>query len=156
MRRLGLPFLVPGWAGTAFPLLAAGLACIALFPGVSIGAEEARPRSEGIFTEAQAVRGRSLFFSNCAACHGGALQGEEGIPALTGKRFFDRWGGRPANMLYGYIDTQMPLGQPGSLGAQGTADVMAYILSVNKLPPGTRELPSDAGLLKAIAIGSAP
>lgn len=117
-------------------------------------ADDVRKASAGVFTEAQAARGRTLYFDSCSTCHGGALQGEEDSPALAGKHFSSRWGGRPLSGLYGFIDTQMPLGQPGSLGATGTADVVAYILSVNKYPAGTAELPADVKLLRSITVDS--
>ncbi len=46
----------------------------------------------------------------------------------------------------------MPLGQPGALGAQGSADVTAYILSVNEYPAGSVELAPDMKTLRAILI----
>jgi hypothetical protein len=49
----------------------------------------------------------------------------------------------------------MPQDKPGSLGRQQAADLVAYMLSVNKAPAGQTELPGDADLLKAIAIAAA-
>lgn len=118
-------------------------------------ADDVRKASGGVFTDVQAARGKALYFDSCSTCHGGALQGEEDSPALAGKHFFGRWGGRPLSGLYGFINTQMPLGQPGSLGAAGAADIVAYILSVNKYPAGTEALPADATLLRSITVDSA-
>lgn len=144
---------------TRLVLVAVIIASLVVFSDAiaAIGnAQEAPAANEGIFTEAQAARGKSLYFDSCAVCHGGALQGEEDSPPLSGKHFFARWGAGPVSLLYGYINTQMPLGQPGSLGAGGAADVVAYILAVNKLPSGKRELPSDIRLLRDTKIGAAP
>lgn len=127
-----------------------------VFLGASAGAVLAQPAArtaqDGVFTEAQANRGNALYQDNCAACHGGSLQGEEENPPLSGKHFSSHWGGLPVSALYNFINTQMPLGQPGSLGAQGDADVVAYILSVNKFPAGQTELAADNNALKAITI----
>lgn len=114
-----------------------------------------RKASSGVFTEAQAARGRALYFDSCSTCHGGALQGEEDSPALAGKHFASRWGGRSLSGLYGFINTQMPLGQPGSLGAAGAADVVAYILFVNKYPAGSDELSADVKSLRSITVDGA-
>jgi hypothetical protein len=46
----------------------------------------------------------------------------------------------------------MPEGSPGSLGDQQLVDVAAYILQLNKLPAGPRELPKSGTDLKAIRI----
>jgi S-disulfanyl-L-cysteine oxidoreductase SoxD len=128
---------------------------ILLFTGASAGiasAQASKTAADGIYTTAQAGRGNSLYQDNCSSCHGGSLQGEEENPPLSGKHFSSYWGGLPVSALYGFINTQMPLGQPGSLGVQGDADIIAYILSVNKFPAGQSELPADNNALKAITI----
>ena len=127
-----------------------------VFLGACAGAALAQPAAhtaqDGVFTDAQANRGNALYQDNCASCHGGSLQGEEENPALSGKHFSSRWGGLPVSAIYGFINTQMPLGQPGALGVQADADIVAYILSVNKFPAGQTELPADNNVLKTITI----
>ncbi len=127
-----------------------------VFLGASTGAvlaqSAARTAQDGVFTDAQADRGNALYQDNCASCHGGSLQGEEENPPLSGKHFSSRWGGLPVSALYGFINTQMPLGQAGALGAQGNADVTAYILSANKFPAGQSEMPADLPSLQTITI----
>jgi cytochrome c len=115
-------------------------------------AQTGKTAADGVYTDAQANRGNALYQDNCAACHGGSLQGEDENPPLSAKHFSSRWGGLPVSAIYGFINTQMPLGQPGSLGVQADADVVAYILSVNKFPAGHTELPADNNALKAITI----
>jgi len=112
----------------------------------------AAPASGGVYTTAQAERGNALYQANCAVCHGGALQGEEENPPLSGKHFNTSWGGKPVADLYNFISSQMPLGQPGALGSQGNADVIAYILAVNRFPAGAKELPPDTNVLGTIAV----
>ncbi len=108
--------------------------------------------ADGVYTEVQAQRGNDLYQNSCASCHGGALQGEEENPPLSGKHFFSRFGGMPVSALYGFINTQMPLGQAGALGAQGNADVTAYILQVNKFLAGQAELPANLSTLRTIIV----
>jgi S-disulfanyl-L-cysteine oxidoreductase SoxD len=126
-------------------LLAATVAVAQTPPTTKIAAD-------GVYTDAQAQRGNDLYQNNCASCHGGGLQGEEENPPLSGKHFFTRFGGMPVSALYGFINTQMPLGQAGALGAQGNADVTAYILSVNRFPAGQAELPADLPTLRTITV----
>jgi cytochrome c len=126
----------------AFLLLGCGLA----------QAQAAKTAADGVYTAAQAARGNTLYQTNCAVCHGGSLQGEDENPSLSGKHFSTRWGGQPVSALFGFINTQMPLGQPGALGAQGNIDIVAYILSVNKFAAGQTELPADPKVLRTITI----
>jgi hypothetical protein len=44
----------------------------------------------------------------------------------------------------------MPLDKPNTLTRQQTADVLTYILSVNKVPAGKTELPRQADILNTI------
>lgn len=49
----------------------------------------------------------------------------------------------------------MPADQPGSLSAQDTADVLAFILSSNRYPAGQTELPAVSDRLKQILFDAA-
>jgi len=42
---------------------------------------------DGVYTSAQADKGKALFSDNCAKCHGGTLDGNDEIPALKGSHF---------------------------------------------------------------------
>lgn len=108
--------------------------------------------ADGIFTTAQAQRGKQLYFDNCVACHGDQLQGGEESPSLAGSVFLKKWGPLPLSAIFQYINTEMPLGQPGSLGANANADILAYILSVNNVPAGATELSPDLKILSGIIL----
>ena len=45
-----------------------------------------------------------------------------------------------------------PPEQPGKLSPQQTADVVAFILSVNAFPAGDTDLPTESGPLRRIRI----
>jgi S-disulfanyl-L-cysteine oxidoreductase SoxD len=111
----------------------------------------ARTVWEGIYTDAQATRGKDLYAQNCAACHGGELAGGEMAPPLTGAEFMAGWDGLTAGDLYERIHSSMPQNAPGSLSAQQTADIMALIFMANKFPAGAAEMPA-AGVLAQIKI----
>jgi mono/diheme cytochrome c family protein len=125
---------------------------LGILSGVTVLASAASAR-DGLYTEAQAGRGKGLYRENCMACHGDRLQGSESSPSLAGAGFFAKWGKRPVGDLYGFINAQMPLGRLGILGAAGTADVVAYILSANKMPTGEKALPVDVNSLNKIRLG---
>jgi mono/diheme cytochrome c family protein len=106
---------------------------------------------DGVYTEAQSKRGDKVYADNCATCHGPTLEGTDtGGPTLVGKDFVNGWKDMSAGALLSKISMDMPSNAPGTLMPAQYADVMAFILSVNKYPAGQTELPTDAGALKAV------
>jgi S-disulfanyl-L-cysteine oxidoreductase SoxD len=104
----------------------------------------------GVYTAEQAKRGAMLYAENCAACHGEMLTGNDPIPALSGAEFQKKW--QNVGELFDKTSTSMPAMAPGSLTGQQVADVLAHVLSVNKYPAGTTELPAKLEPLVAIKI----
>jgi mono/diheme cytochrome c family protein len=98
---------------------------------------------DGVFTAAQAERGGQAFATHCSSCHGKDLEGGAG-PALTGEQFFDNWREDSVKSLFSFIQTQMPQGARGSLGADTYIDILAHILSRNMVPAGSKVLTNDA------------
>lgn len=137
----------------AFCTTAAAVGFIALAP-IVFPAKAAETTSvwQGVYTEAQAARGKARYFAACAACHGGLLQGDSDSPELAGSAFIKRWGDQPVAALFAFATSQMPVGRPGSLGGQGYADVIAFILATNGFPNGERELPANEQALESIMI----
>ena len=102
---------------------------------------------DGVYSDAQAGRGRTLYMQNCSRCHGADLSGNYETPPLMG-RFMPYWSGSTLDVLFDYVSTAMPLDHPGALGAAANADIMAFILKSNDVPSGTKEL--SAGQMKTI------
>jgi len=137
------------------PQLAAAACCITfVLQGASPGAAENVTTSvwEGVYTKAQAARGKARYFTSCAVCHGPQLQGDSDSPELAGKSFMKRWSDQSVATLFAYASSQMPVGRPGSLGVQGYADVIAHILATNGFPDGQRDLPASEQALEHIII----
>ena len=87
----------------SFLALAALLAC-----GIGIRAQDNSPRIwEGVYTAAQAERGKTTFNTACIRCHGVDLAGTT-APALKGDRFQSSWGGSTIEALFGKIRDTMP------------------------------------------------
>ena len=105
---------------------------------------------DGIYTDAQAQRGKQLYSDACASCHGPELTGGEMAPPLVGGDFTSDWNGLTVGDLFERIRISMPQNAPGSLTGQQNADILAFMLSVNKFPVGETELAKDAMMLKAI------
>ena len=104
---------------------------------------------DGVYAAEQAKRGESLYTESCAACHDATLAGGVG-PALAGMEFIAGWKDKTVGELFETIKNTMPLTAPGTLTPAQTADAVAYILSFNKFPAGTTELPADPAPLKAV------
>lgn len=118
-------------------------------------AAEGAPRSvkSGVYSEAQAKRGEDLIYLECAKCHSATLLGgENNTPALVGEFFTERWKGKPLAELFTKMVTTMPSDDPGRLSKSEFADLLAYILSVNKYPAGTTDLPTTPEALSLIVI----
>jgi len=130
-------------------ILAGGV--LALTLGIA-GAQARISIWDGVYTDAQAEHGRTLYMQNCGRCHGADLSGTFEIPPLVG-RFMPYWSGSTLDTLFDYVSTAMPLGNPGSLSAAANTDIVAFILKSNDIPSGAKELSS--GQMKTINFDSA-
>ncbi len=147
------PRPLKGRAGRVLPLAAAiGLLAISAIAARALRAQEAGHSIwDGVFTAEQAQRGATEYASRCATCHGETLAGNgTDAPALTGKMFLNDWDGLSLTALFDRIHTTMPQSNPGTLSGQVAADLTAYVLSVNQLPAGAKELTDDAQSLESI------
>ena len=99
---------------------------------------------KGVYTEEQASRGRDIYAGNCRSCHSPETH--------TGATFDAIWNKRSLAELFGFIRERMPKNAPGSLSDQEYADVLAYLLKMNRMPAGQSELPPDSASMKSIRI----
>jgi len=72
----------------------------------------------GLYSEAQAARGRDAFRASCAECHYSS--------EFRGSQFQFSWGRRTVGDLFTEIVRNMPEDDPGSLEDQVYADIVAY------------------------------
>ena len=98
---------------------------------------------DGVYTVEQAARGAEVVEGVCRECH----DDEEFVGA-----FIRSWAGASVAALYDDIYSLMPEDQPGSLPPQQYADVIAYILQLNGLPPGEVELGAARESLERVVI----
>ena len=105
---------------------------------------------DGAYTLAQAKRG-ALKSGLCVNCHGDEFRGGP-APELAGPDFLARWDGRSVGDLFELIRLRMPDDDPGALPREEYADLVAYILAVNKFPTGSAEVGIDTAPLKQIQI----
>ena len=107
---------------------------------------------DGVFTAAQARRGRRVYTQQCESCHGPELEGGEMAPSVAGSDFIVFWTELPVGTLFERIKVSMPEDGPGRLTDQEYTDVVAYLLDANDYPAGETELPADKTALDAIMI----
>ena len=122
-------------------------------------AGQTRTAWDGVYTEAQAERGRERYRAICGYCHRDDLSGggsEAGAPALRGPFFLNQWRDRPLVDLFVTIGTTMPQQDPDSLRAQVVIDVVSYLLRQNGMPAGAAELPPRLGPLRDIVLSAQP
>jgi len=123
-----------------------GLFLICLLPAAScllVSAAQPRTVWDGVYTDAQAERGRASYQQACIACHREDLRGDNTAPSLVGESFLFLWGDMEIGALSARIQKVMPPERPGSLPAQTYIDIIAFILQNNAFPSGTTELEPD-------------
>lgn len=130
-------------------LLPVGLVVVAT-PGAA--GRQATSVWDGVYTEAQARRGEPLYVAECAECHGDDLVGLDMAPALVGEEFLYTWHGLALGDLFERLRISMPQAAPNSVSRSDKADILAYMLEANGLPPGEAELASRASELAGVAI----
>ena len=108
------------------------------------GLDQARSTMGGVYTESQADHGEETYMGVCVGCHPAGT--------YTGETFKTTWTGRPLSDLFEQIKEKMPKNDPGSLSPEQTAELVSYILKINKVPPGKTDLPADIDPLKDIRI----
>jgi S-disulfanyl-L-cysteine oxidoreductase SoxD len=132
-----------------------GLACVAgLFAAdpAPPSAVPAKSAWDGVFSREQVERGRKIYNSECARCHGDTLGGGEDSPALVGKEFIGNWDGKSLGKLVEYTREEMPSDGPGKITRKQSTELAALMLSLNGFPAGQTDLPPDLDTLKQIVI----
>ena len=122
-------------------------------------AQDPPPIWKGVYTAAQAERGRLVFENHCVECHHADLSGGEG-PALVGSSFMVKWEMQSVERLFHKIRDTMPEVGSSDVTEAQKVDVVAYILQQNGFPAGASELTDTKGTLASFRMvprsGSAP
>jgi mono/diheme cytochrome c family protein len=106
----------------------------------------------GVYTAAQAERGKDNFNKSCSNCHNADLNGSVRAPALRGEHFMGNWGNASANALFIKLRDSMPATYPDTVPEAVKIDILAYLLQVNGFPAGKDELKLDQKELENILI----
>jgi mono/diheme cytochrome c family protein len=124
------------------------MAVVAGACAISVAAASAqaptKTTNDGVYTAAQAERGKKAFAGSCTTCHD--------TDRFSGATFTDAWAGKPMKEIWDVASGTMPEDNPGSLKQQEYADILAYFLSLNAYPTGDAELAPGAGPMASIKI----
>lgn len=138
------------FAGATLLVLATYAVALGQVPG-------SRTAADGVFSAAQASRGKATYAVFCAGCHAddlaGTNSGDSGAPPLKHDRFMR---GSTAGALYAKIKRSMPLDAPGTLKDTDVLELVAFLLEANGFPAGTTDLPADVNALDQVRIESGP
>ena len=125
----------------SFPIRAAALtialAWVLPIEALQTAAKGRKTVLDGVYTAAQAERGKAAYAANCSSCHRADLTGFSG-PPLKDDLFMDRWREFNVEVLFNLIKNTMPANAPGTMAEDKYLDVLAYILQVNSLPAGSK------------------
>jgi quinoprotein glucose dehydrogenase len=125
---------------------------ICTFLAIVAAAQTADPQIwSGIFTAAQAERGRAVVQTHCAECHHEDLSGGEG-PALMGPTFMLKWETHSVERLFHKIRDTMPSMESRDVSEREKLDTVAYILQQNGFPAGDKELTDTGQVLASLKI----
>lgn len=97
-----------------------------------------------IYTAVQAAKGKDAFDTTCLSCHKPV--------ELAGDKFWSGLVGRSLGDFFGYIRSNMPQDNPGSITDEDYAGITAYILQLNAMPAGERPLVGDSTALAKIRV----
>lgn len=100
--------------------------------------------NSGVYTAAQAERGKKTFGEKCGTCHEPSR--------FSGEAFHEAWDGKAMKEIWDIASGTMPEDNPGSLKQQEYGDILAYFLSLNEYPTGNDELQGNAASMAAIKI----
>ena len=139
-------------AGLSLVLIAAVLTWLP----ASHAAQEPRTVWDGVYTEAQAMRGEQVYQDECTFCHLEDLMGDAFATPLVEDSFTFRWDGSSVGDLMTVIQVTMPADRPQTLSDEAVADVIAFLLKMNEYPAGEEELAADQAALENIAIVAEP
>ena len=118
----------------------------------SLRGQTVRSVRDGVYSPAQARRGRALYSEHCLECHGRDLHGDVENRPLTGGEFFSNWDGLPVLTLFDRIHTTMPADKAGTLSRRQVADILSFLLQFDGFKAGSSELSPNPEILAAIRI----
>ena len=121
-----------------------------LMLGAWVSAQEAtakRSVGDGVYTDAQAERGKAAYEKDCAFCHLSDLTGQGFAPGLIEDNFKHRWQDGTVAELFAVVKATMPQDKPESLPD-------AHVHRHRRLPAASEQVSRRAGGTEARSRGA--
>jgi len=119
---------------------------MALAVPLAVGAmafgQSSRTVRDGVYSDDQAKRGKTVYETKCASCHDGSSMG----PQLKDDAFLEEWENKSVRTFYSRVLSTMPENDPGSLNETEVLDLIAYLLQAHGFPTGAKALESAGEL----------
>jgi S-disulfanyl-L-cysteine oxidoreductase SoxD len=131
-------------ATVVFTIGAATAAGPAFATATTVEQAPQKTTNSGVYTAAQAERGKKVFSDKCTACHEPAR--------FSGATFLESWNGKAMKELWDVASGTMPEDNPGSLKQQEYGDILAYFLALNEYPAGETELEGNGAAMANIKV----
>ena len=125
-----------------FALIGAGLLVVTAV--VTSAQAPSKTTNDGVYSAAQADRGKKTFNEKCSGCHEPSR--------FSGDAFLESWNNKTMKDIWDVASGTMPEDNPGSLKQEEYADILSYFLSLNEYKTGDAELQPGAGPMGAIKI----
>ena len=121
-----------------------GAALLPVAAAILSGQAPSKTTNDGVYTAAQAERGKKTFGDKCSGCHEPSR--------FSGESFHEAWDGKAMKEIWDIASGTMPEDNPGSLKQQEYGDILAYFLSLNEYKTGDAELQGNAASMASILI----
>ncbi len=133
-------------AGKPAAIALALTACTTTSPRAGPGSQAPEEAVPGFFSASQADRGRERYGESCSECHT--------LSDFRGTDFEWKWRRRTAWDFYQEVAESMPEDKPGKLSSGTYADIVAYVLSLNRYEIGSEDLDATEEAMAAIPLGA--
>lgn len=106
----------------------------------------------GVYSKAEAERGRQAYKQLCSRCHGADLKGGLTAPGLVGAKFFDRWHDLRLDDVVSYIQAAMPREHEFYVPADSARAIVSLMLQESGVPAGKEDMSTDVNVQRNILI----
>jgi quinoprotein glucose dehydrogenase len=153
MKKDRKNLLLVSFAAAGF-LSVAGARVIGSAPGQSAPSHEGPFPTvwSGVYSKAEADRGRQAYKQLCSRCHGTDLKGGLTAPGLVGAKFFDRWHDLRLGDVVAYIQAAMPREHQFYVPADSARAIVGLMLEESGVPSGQEDMSTDVSVQHAILI----
>lgn len=129
------------------------LSCLILCLSISgerQASAQGRTVLDGVYSDAQAARGKEAYTQGCVVCHMESLRGffdGGAAPPIIGENFVKGWEAASVLDLFAKVRDTMPKDNADSVDEASKLDILAYLLTMNEFPAGEADLSMDEAVL---------